>query len=157
MMNATTGCPRVSLMLHKKIFKDNRSARPKSHKTSIDNLIKLNHSMVPNIIEYDDEKIIYEYVQGTTLKETDMKSVEDMMWVLSKCMDFMNTLIRVKEKDLFLFAEDIHSLNLIVTPDRQLKIIDLDQIGFYRKSDVYPYLNRNYFYIVDFFRCRNYT
>ena len=144
-------------MLHKKIFKDNRSTRPTEHKIPIDNLIELNHSMVPNIIEYDDKKIIYEYVQGTTLKETDMKSVEDMMWVLSKCMDFMNTLTRIRDKDLFLFAEDIHSLNLIVTPDRQLKVIDLDQIGFYRKSDVYRYLNRNYFYIVDFFRCRNYT
>ena len=118
-------------MLRKKIFKDNRSVRPTEHKIPIDNLIELNHSMVPNIIEYDDTKIIYEYVQGTTLKETDMKSVEDMMWVLSKCMNFMNTLTRIKDKDLFLFAEDIHSLNLIVTPDRQLKIIDLDQIGFY--------------------------
>ena len=113
--------------------------------------------MVPKIVEYNDKKIIYEHVEGIPLKETDMKSVEDMMWVLSKCMDFMNTLTRVKHKDLFLFAEDIHSLNLIVTHDKQLKIIDLDQIGFYHKSNVYRYLNRNYFYIVDFFRCRNYT
>ena len=144
-------------MLREKIFKDNRSAYPTEPQLPIYNLLTLNHSMVPKIVEYNDKKIIYEYVEGIPLKETDMKSVEDMMWVLSKCMDFMNTLTRVKNKDLFLFAEDIHSLNLIVTPDKQLKIIDLDQIGFYQKKDVYRYLNRNYFYIVDFFRCRNYS
>jgi len=144
-------------MLHEKIFKDNRSAYPKEHQLPINSLLTLNHPMVPKIVEYNDKKIIYEYVEGIPLKETDMKSVEDMMWVLSKCMDFMNTLTRIRDKDLFLFAEDIHSLNLIVTPDKQLKIIDLDQIGFYHKSNVYRYLNRNYFYIVDFFRCRNYT
>ena len=144
-------------MLREKIFKDNRSAYPTEHQLPIYNLLTLNHSMGPKIVEYNDKKIIYEHVEGIPLKETDMKSVEDMMWVLSKCMDFMNTLTRVKNKDLFLFAEDIHSLNLIVTPDKQLKIIDLYQIGFYHKSNVYRYLNRNYFYIVDFFRCRNYT
>lgn len=146
-------------MLYEKIFKDNRSAYPKEHQLPINSLLKLNHPMVPNIIEYDDKKIIYEYIEGVPLKETDMKSVEDMMWVLSECMDFMNTLTSIKHfaKDLFLFADDIHSLNLIITPDKQLKIIDLDMIGFFHKKEVYRYLNRNYFYIVDFFRCRNYT
>lgn len=153
-------------MLHKKRFKDNRSAYPTQHKIPIDRLLELNHPMVPKIIEYDDKKITYEYVEGIALKETSMRSVEDMMWVLSECMDFMNTLTGIKtliekkfpeNKELFLFADDIHSLNLIITPDRQLKIIDLDMIGFFHKKDVYRYLNRNYFYIVDFFRCRNYT
>ena len=140
-----------------KTFKDNRSAYPKSHREPIYRLIELHHPMVPNIISVDDEQITYEYVEGTTLKDTDMKSVEDMMWVLSSYMDFVNKLVQVRKKDMFLFAEDMHALNIIVTPDRQLKIIDLDQIGFYNKANVYRYLNRNYFYLVDFFRCRNYT
>ena len=139
-----------------KTFKDNRSSYPKSHREPIYRLIEL-HPMVPNIISVDDEQITYEYVEGTTLKDTDMKSVEDMMWVLSSYMDFVNKLVQVRKKDMFLFAEDMHALNIIVTPDRQLKIIDLDQIGFYNKANVYRYLNRNYFYLVDFFRCRNYT
>ena len=140
-----------------KIFKDNRSIYPKSHREPIYRLIELHHPMVPNIISVNDNQITYEYVEGIPLKDTDMKSVEDMMWVLSSCMDFMNALAQVRKKDMFLFAEDIHALNIIVTPERQLKIIDLDQIGFYNKANVYRYLNRNYFYLVDFFRCRNYT
>ena len=140
-----------------KIFKDNRSIYPKSHREPIYRLIELHHPMVPNIISVNDKQITYEYVEGIPLKDTDMKSVEDMMWVLSSCMDFMNTLAQVRKKDVFLFAEDMHALNIIVTPERQLKIIDLDQIGFYNKANVYRYLNRNYFYLVDFFRCRNYT
>ncbi len=140
-----------------KTFKDNRSSYPKSHREPIYRLIELHHPMVPNIISVDDEQITYEYVEGTTLKDTDMKSVEDMMWVLSSYMDFVNKLVQVRKKDMFLFAEDMHALNIIVTPDKQLKIIDLDQIGFYKKANVYRYLNRNYFYLVDFFRCRNYT
>lgn len=140
-----------------KIFKDNRSSYPKSHREPIYRLIELHHPMVPNIFSVDDKQITYEYVEGIPLKDTDMKSVEDMMWVLSSCMDFMNALAQVRKEDLFLFAEDMHALNIIVTPDRQLKIIDLDQIGFYSKANVYRYLNRNYFYLVDFFRCRNYT
>ena len=108
-----------------KIFKDNRSIYPKSHREPIYRLIELHHPMVPNIISVNDNQITYEYVEGIPLKDTDMKSVEDMMWVLSSCMDFMNALAQVRKKDMFLFAEDIHALNIIVTPERQLKIIDL--------------------------------
>ena len=157
MNNVMKDCLRVLLMLREKIFKNNKSVYPTEHELPIENLLKLNHPMVPEIKEFDNKKIIYEHVDGITLKETNMKSVEDMMWVLSQCVNFMYSLINVKKNNLFLFAEDIHSLNLIITPNKQLKIIDLDQIGFYQKKDVYRYLNRNYFYIVDFFRCRNYS
>ena len=89
-----------------KTFKDNRSSYPKSHREPIYRLIELHHPMVPNIISVDDEQITYEYVEGTTLKDTDMKSVEDMMWVLSSYMDFVNKLVQVRKKDMFLFEND---------------------------------------------------
>lgn len=97
-------------------------------------LENLNHPLIPKLISYDNNTYECEFIEGLDffkyIEKT--RNVKSGITLVKTINQFMYSLLELQNTfKLQLFPDDISCVNIIVTPEGNPYIIDLDQFGFF--------------------------
>lgn len=125
---------------------------------AITQLSLLNHPMIPQIYTVDNYTYTCEYLEGTSLHSADIKhDIPTMFYYINTIFKFLEEMSKInysnKYETRYLGFDDVHAGNFMLTKDKQLKIIDFDQVRFLHEQEIYRELNKSFVRLVEFFRC----
>ena len=129
------------LLIKKEMF-GNSSNYHDRHEEVID--ILQSHKIFPEIYEYNNEYYIMEYIEDSVPLYEYIEQTGDMEFGLSVLLEmfkFMIELGKHTKDNLHLMGDDLHMHNIIVSPNKNFYVVDLDQFGWFYKKDYLSHLH----------------
>jgi hypothetical protein len=120
--------------------------------------LETNKNIFPNIIEYNDTYYEYEYIEGKNLDEYLLETgdYDFARQVVNTLINFLFELgkhrITFNGQEYILCADDIHDNNIIVDPQNNFYLVDLDQLCWVHKFVYFKILQDSVIRICDSIR-----